>query len=46
MITGFPPYDVPTTQDERFEIIACGGLMQQLRSWDGKNFEQLWLGYV
>lgn len=34
MVTGFPPYDIPTTEDERYDIICQGGLMRQLRAWD------------
>lgn len=34
MVTGFPPYDVPTTQDERFDIISNGDLMRQLQAWE------------
>ena len=36
MVTGFPPYDIPTTEDERYDIICQGGLMRQLRAWDSK----------
>jgi hypothetical protein len=38
MVTGFPPYDIPTTEDERYDIICQGGLMRQLRAWDSKYF--------
>jgi len=34
MVTGFPPYDIPTREDERFEIICNGDLMRQLQAWD------------
>mmetsp|Transcript_29150 Transcript_29150/g.61882 ORF Transcript_29150/g.61882 Transcript_29150/m.61882 type:complete len:471 (-) Transcript_29150:161-1573(-) len=34
MVTGFPPYDLPTREDERFEIICNGDLMRQLQAWD------------
>ncbi len=37
MVTGFPPYDIPTTEDERYDIICQGGLMRQLRAWDSKS---------
>lgn len=36
MVTGFPPYDIPTVDDDRFEIIASGGLMRQLQAWESK----------
>ena len=39
MVTGFPPYDIPTTEDERYDIICQGGLMRQLRAWDSKSFD-------
>ena len=38
MVTGFPPYDMPTREDERFEIICHGELMRQLQAWDSKYF--------
>ncbi|KAL7537376.1 hypothetical protein ACHAXR_007783, partial [Thalassiosira sp. AJA248-18] len=34
MVTGFPPYDIPTREDERFEIICSGELRRQLQDWD------------
>ncbi|KAL7443754.1 hypothetical protein ACHAXM_009037 [Skeletonema potamos] len=34
MVTGFPPYDIPTVEDARFEIISRGDLMSQLRCWE------------
>ena len=34
MVTGFPPYDTPSREDERFEIICQGGLMKQLQAWE------------
>ncbi|EJK61040.1 hypothetical protein THAOC_18529 [Thalassiosira oceanica] len=34
MLTGFPPYDVPSMEDERFEIICNGDLVRQLEAWD------------
>jgi serine/threonine protein kinase len=34
MLTGFPPYDMPALEDERFAIICNGDLMQQLQAWD------------
>lgn len=36
MLTGFPPYDLPTRQDERFDIICSGELMNQLQAWESK----------
>mmetsp|Transcript_2356 Transcript_2356/g.4162 ORF Transcript_2356/g.4162 Transcript_2356/m.4162 type:complete len:81 (+) Transcript_2356:144-386(+) len=33
MVTGFPPYDMPTREDERFALICNGDLMRQLESW-------------
>ena len=36
MVTGFPPYDMPTREDERFDIICHGDLMRQLQAWDSK----------
>jgi serine/threonine protein kinase len=36
MVTGFPPYDIPTVEDARFEIISRGDLMSQLRCWESK----------
>jgi hypothetical protein len=36
MVTGFPPYDIPCREDERFEIIFQGGLTRQLQAWDSK----------
>lgn len=38
MLTGFPPYDMPALEDERFAIICNGDLMQQLQAWDSKFF--------
>jgi hypothetical protein len=35
-VTGFPPYDIPCREDERFEIIFQGGLTRQLQAWDSK----------
>merc|ERR1719401_1928842 len=34
MVTGFPPYDMPVREDERFDIICSGDLMRQLQDWD------------
>ena len=34
MVTGFPPYDTPSREDERFETISQGGLMNQLQAWE------------
>mmetsp|Transcript_16506 Transcript_16506/g.26945 ORF Transcript_16506/g.26945 Transcript_16506/m.26945 type:complete len:476 (+) Transcript_16506:276-1703(+) len=34
MVTGFPPYDMPTREDDRFDIICSGDLMRQLQAWD------------
>lgn len=34
MLTGFPPYDLASRQDDRFEIIVTGGLVEQLQHWD------------
>ena len=34
MVTGFPPYDMPSVEDERFEIICNCDLMRQLQAWD------------
>lgn len=34
MVTGFPPYDMPVREDERFDVICSGDLMRQLRDWD------------
>ncbi|KAL9182743.1 hypothetical protein ACHAXT_004022 [Thalassiosira profunda] len=34
MVTGFPPYDIPTREDERFDIICNGDLMRQLEAWE------------
>lgn len=34
MITGFPPYDHPSMNDQRFEIIVQGHLVEQLRNWE------------
>merc|ERR1712071_626019 len=34
MITGFPPYDHPSMNDQRFEIIVQGHLLEQLRNWE------------
>ena len=31
---GFPPYDMPTREDDRFDIICSGDLMRQLQAWD------------
>ena len=36
MLTGFPPYDVPSVEDERFEIICNGDLTRQLEAWDSE----------
>ena len=36
MLTGFPPYDMPTRQDDRFEIICSGKLMRQLQAWESE----------
>lgn len=36
MVTGFPPYDIPTREDDRFDIICQGGLMRQLQAWESK----------
>ena len=36
MVTGFPPYDIPERSDERFELIADGYLMKQLRAWESE----------
>ena len=36
MVTGFPPYDIPTREDERFDIICNGDLMRQLEAWESK----------
>ena len=36
MVTGFPPYDMPTREDERFDIICHGDLVRQLQAWDSK----------
>ena len=36
MLTGFPPYDMPTRQDDRFEIICNGELMRQLQAWESE----------
>jgi len=33
MLTGFPPYDLASRQDDRFEIIVTGGLVEQLQHW-------------
>mmetsp|Transcript_18849 Transcript_18849/g.39520 ORF Transcript_18849/g.39520 Transcript_18849/m.39520 type:complete len:462 (+) Transcript_18849:396-1781(+) len=41
MVTGFPPYDMPTREDERFEIICNGGMMRQLQTWDIHLSEEL-----
>ena len=35
MVTGFPPYDMPAREDERFAIICNGELMAQLHAWNG-----------
>ena len=42
MVTGFPPYDMPTREDERFDIICHGDLMRQLQAWDSKYNPILW----
>jgi len=34
MVTGFPPYDMPSREDERFQIIYNGDLMKQLEAWE------------
>jgi hypothetical protein len=34
MVTGFPPYDMPAREDERFQIICNGDLMKQLEAWE------------
>jgi serine/threonine protein kinase len=34
MLTGFPPYDQASRTDQRFELIATGRLMEQLRNWN------------
>ncbi|KAL3777795.1 hypothetical protein HJC23_003568 [Cyclotella cryptica] len=34
MVTGFPPYDMPAKEDERFQIICNGDLMKQLEAWE------------
>ena len=44
MVTGFPPYDMPTREDERFDIICHGDLMRQLQAWDSKCI--LMFGFV
>jgi len=41
MVTGFPPYDTPSREDERFEIICQGGLMSQLRAWEIRLSEEV-----
>lgn len=41
MVTGFPPYDVPTMSDDRFQIIAQGGLVRQLQAWEIRLSEEL-----
>jgi hypothetical protein len=34
LVTGFPPYGTPSREDERFEIISQGGLVNQLQAWE------------
>jgi len=34
MLTGFPPYDIPAREDERFDIICSGDLVRQLHAWE------------
>jgi serine/threonine protein kinase len=34
MLTGFPPYDQASRTDQRFDLIANGRLMDQLKNWD------------
>ncbi|KAL7543524.1 hypothetical protein ACHAXR_012814 [Thalassiosira sp. AJA248-18] len=34
MVTGFPPYDMPSREDERFDIICSGELLRQLGAWE------------
>ena len=36
MVTGFPPYDLPAREDERFRIICRGELMKQLEAWESE----------
>lgn len=36
MVTGFPPYDMPAREDERFQIICNGDLMKQLQAWESE----------
>ena len=36
MVTGFPPYDMPSREDERFQIIYNGDLMKQLEAWESE----------
>ena len=36
MVTGFPPYDLPAVEDERFRIIARGELGRQLEAWESE----------
>lgn len=36
MVTGFPPYDMPAREDERFQIICNGDLMKQLEAWESE----------
>lgn len=33
MLTGFPPYDLASRTDQRFNLIVNGRLMEQLRNW-------------
>lgn len=38
MLTGFPPYDAPIREDDRFDIICHGELVRQLDAWESKCF--------
>lgn len=33
MLTGFPPYDQASRTDQRFDLIICGRLTEQLENW-------------
>jgi serine/threonine protein kinase len=33
MLTGFPPYDQASRTDQRFDLIICGRLVEQLENW-------------
>mmetsp|Transcript_12561 Transcript_12561/g.16494 ORF Transcript_12561/g.16494 Transcript_12561/m.16494 type:complete len:337 (+) Transcript_12561:127-1137(+) len=34
MLTGVPPFEVPSTIDQRFRMVNRGGLAEMLRMWD------------